>query len=505
MGGFTINVLECKSVSKWYGDAEVLKSVDFNLAQNEIHAIVGENGAGKSTLVKIISGLVPVDVGTIKFEGNDRTFSNIREIQNSGVALIHQEPRLFPDLSVLENVCVDYQVRDRKSKRFNWKQAEVETKELLAQLGCSFSVHSPVKALSVADQQMVDMVSALRKKLKLLIVDEPTASLTPSEVARLFETIRKLNASGVAIIFIGHRLEEVLQLSDRITVLKDGEIVAVKNTSETTEDELIRLMVGRNIAASTTDSKTSSSQISLKVSNLVSPGYVADVSFEVKRGEILGIGGLVGAGRSELLETIFGLRKRSSGEVISTNHGSIKKVKQAISSRIALVPEDRSHNGLFLNRSINENLVITNLNLTSRGGKRNFGKEKLIGQELIEKFRVKLSSASQLVRELSGGNQQKVSLAKWLKQDVEVLLIDEPSRGVDVGSKSEIHQFLKNSAKDGMSIIMVSSDMRELIELSHRIIVMRNGRIAGELSGSEISEESVLRLASGLATAGKGN
>ena len=505
MGGFTINVLECKSVSKWYGDAAVLKSVDFDLAQNEIHAIVGENGAGKSTLVKIISGLVPVDVGTIKFEGSDRTFSNIREIQNSGVALIHQEPRLFPDLSVLENVCVDHQVRDGKSKRFNWKKAEEETKELLAQLGCSFSVHSPVKALSVADQQMVDMVSALRKKLKLLIVDEPTASLTPSEVARLFETIRKLNASGVAIIFIGHRLEEVLELSDRITVLKDGEVVAVKKTSETTEDELIRLMVGRNIAASSTDSKTSSNQTSLKVSNLESPGYVADVSFEVKRGEILGIGGLVGAGRSELLETIFGLRKRSAGEVISTNHGSIKKVKEAISSGIALVPEDRAHNGLFLNRSINENLVITNLNLTSRGGKRNFGKEKLIGQELIEKFRVKLSSASQLVRELSGGNQQKVSLAKWLKQEVEILLIDEPSRGVDVGSKSEIHQFLNNSAKDGMSIIMVSSDMRELIELSHRIIVMRNGRIAGELSGSEISEEAVLRLASGLATAGKGN
>jgi ABC-type sugar transport system ATPase subunit len=229
------------------------------------------------------------------------------------------------------------------------------------------------------------------------------------------------------------------------------------------------------------------------------------VSFEVNRGEILGIGGLVGAGRSELLETIFGLRKRSAGEVISTKHGSIKKVKEAISSGIALVPEDRAHNGLFLNRSINENLVITNLKLTSRGGKRNFGKEREIGQELIEKFRVKLSSATQLVRELSGGNQQKVSLAKWLKQDVEILLIDEPSRGVDVGSKSEIHQFLNNSAKDGMSIIMVSSDMRELIELSHRIIVMRNGRIAGELSGSEISEEAVLRLASGLATAGKGH
>jgi ABC-type sugar transport system ATPase subunit len=324
-------------------------------------------------------------------------------------------------------------------------------------------------------------------------------------VQRLFATIRKLNASGVAIVFIGHRLEEVLEISTRITVLKDGEVVAVKKSSETTEDELIRLMVGRNIAASTTNSKSASSRVSLKVSELESPGFVSGVSFEVKQGEILGIGGLVGAGRSELLETIFGLRKRTAGEVISTTHGSIKSVKQAISAKVALVPEDRAHNGLFLNRSINENLVITNLNLSSKGGKRNFGKEKVVGQELIEKFRVKLSSASQLVRELSGGNQQKVSLAKWLKQEVEILLIDEPSRGVDVGSKSEIHQILNDAAAAGMSVVMVSSDMRELIELSHRIIVMRNGRIAGELSGSEISEEAVLRLASGLTTAGRGN
>jgi len=497
--------LECNSVSKWYGEAAVLKNVNFNLAQDEIHAIIGENGAGKSTLVKIISGLVPVDVGTISFEGADRTFANIREIQNSGVALIHQEPRLFPDLSVLENVCVDYQIRDGKKKRFNWKEAEENTKNLLAELGCSFSVHSPVKALSVADQQMVDMVSALRKKLRLLIVDEPTASLTPLEVDRLFTTIRKLNKSGVPIIFIGHRLEEVLEISDRITVLKDGEVVAVKKTSETSEDELVRLMVGRNISASASDSNSSSNEVSLKVSNLDSPGFVVDVSFEVKKGEILGIGGLVGAGRSELLETIFGLRKRTGGEVHSIKHGSIKTVKQAISSRIALVPEDRAHNGLFLNRSITENLIVTNLNLSSRNGRRNFGKEQKMSLELIDKFRVKLSSASQLLRELSGGNQQKISLAKWLKQEVEVLLIDEPSRGVDVGSKSEIHEILKQSAKNGMSVVMVSSDMRELIELSHRVIVMRNGRIAGELLKSQISEEAVLRLASGLASTGKSN
>lgn len=500
-----MNVLECKSLSKWYGDSAVLRDVDFELAQNEIHAIVGENGAGKSTLVKIISGLVPVDVGNIKFNGNDRTYSNIREIQNSGIALIHQEPRLFPDLSVLENVCVDYEAKVGTSRRFNWKKAEEQTKQLLSQLGCTFSVHAPVKALSVADQQMVDVVSALRKKLKLLIVDEPTASLTPAEVKRMFKTLRDLNNRGVAIIFIGHRLEEVLEISTRITILKDGEVVAVKKTSETTENELIKLMVGRSLNISSRNSKISNSQTSLKIKNLVSPGYVDNISFEVKSGEILGIGGLVGAGRSELLETIFGLRKRTHGDVLSLSQGKIKKVKQAISAGIVLVPEDRAHNGLFLNRSIIENLAITNLNLTSSGGKRNFRKENKIGRELIDKFRIKLLSTAQLARELSGGNQQKVSLAKWLKQEVKILLIDEPSRGVDVGSKSEIHQFLNDSAQQGMSIIMVSSDMRELIELSHRILVMRNGRIAGELSGSDISEESVLRLASGVTSTGRAN
>ena len=262
-------------------------------------------------------------------------------------------------------------------------------------------------------------------------------------------------------------------------------------------------MVGRNIDAAAAGSGNTSNKVMLKVSNLVSPGFVSDVSFEVKQGEILGIGGLVGAGRSELLETVFGLRQRTSGIVKSTDHGELKNVKQAIAAKVALIPEDRAHNGLALNRSINENLVITNLNLSSKGGIRNFGNETKVGQELIDKFRIKLSSAIQLVRELSGGNQQKVSLAKWLKQDIEVLLIDEPSRGVDVGSKSEIHQFLFDSANKGMSVVMVSSDMRELIELSQRIIVMRNGRIAGELTGKEISEESVLRLASGLSTSTK--
>jgi len=480
-----------------------LHNINFDLKQGEIHAVVGENGAGKSTLVKIIAGLVPVDAGQVLFEGADRTFANIREIQNSGVALIHQEPRLFPDLTVLENVSVDRQVKEDKKKRFSWSAAEEETRQLLDDLGCSFSVHSPVKALSVADQQMVDMVSALRKRLKLLIVDEPTASLTPTEVDRLFTTLRKLNAQGVTIIFIGHRLEEVLEISDRITILKDGELVTVKSKSETNEDELIRLMVGRNIDSTSEGKEIGKGEVVLRVENLVSPGFVADVSFEVNKGEILGIGGLVGAGRSELLETIFGLRKRTGGRVLLNQGEEIITVHQAIDAKVALVPEDRAHNGLALNRSINENLVITNLSLTSRRSWRNFNRERALGGELIEKFRVKLSTASQLVRELSGGNQQKVSLAKWLKRNVDILLIDEPSRGVDVGSKFEIHQFLKDSARNGMSVVMVSSDMRELIELSHRILVMRNGRVAGILTGSDVSEEAVLRLASGLTTSGK--
>ena len=358
-----------------------------------------------------------------------------------------------------------------------------------------------MRALSVADQQMVDMVSALRKKLKLLIVDEPTASLTPSEVDRLFTTLRKLNKNGVPIIFIGHRLEEVLEISDRVTVLKDGEVVATKKTKDTSEDELIRLMVGRNIEQRTWSHENLKTQTQLAVNGLVSPGFISDVSFEVKAGEILGIGGLVGAGRSELLETIFGLRHRSAGDVTDSQGKHIKTAQQAIQAGIALVPEDRAHNGLALNRSVSENLIVNNLGLTSKWGTRNFKKEQLLSQGLIEKFRIKISQATQFGRELSGGNQQKVSLAKWLNQEIKILLIDEPSRGVDVGSKAEIHQLLNESASTGMSVVMVSSDMRELIELSHRVLVMRNGRIMGELRGKDINEEAILRLASGL-TAG---
>jgi ABC-type sugar transport system ATPase subunit len=494
----TINILECRDISKWYGESPVLSNVDFELAQNEIHAIVGENGAGKSTLAKIIAGLVIKDSGSIAFGGSARAESSVREIQNSGIVLIHQEPRLFPDLTVLENVCVDYQSVSRSPRKFDWKIAEQETTQLMAQLGCQFSLHSPVKALSVADQQMVDMVAALRKQLKLLIVDEPTASLTPSEVDRMFSTLRNLNAKGVSIIFIGHRLEEVLAISQRITVLKDGEVVAVRRTSETAEDELVQLMVGRNIEKRVRGNVKSSHETMLSVRNLSSPGFVDQVSFDVQKGEILGIGGLVGAGRSELLESIFGLRPKSSGEVVSTEYGPVNNVKQSIHAQLALVPEDRGHNALFLSRSVGENLAANNLKLTSRLGRRNFSKERSLSKELVQKFQIKVSDISQYVRELSGGNQQKVSLAKWLKKDVQVLLVDEPSRGVDVGSKSEIHQLINTLADSDMSVIMVSSDMRELIELSHRILVMRNGRIAGELSGSDISEEAILRLASGL-------
>ncbi len=399
---------------------------------------------------------------------------------------------------MLENVSVDYQPREERDHRFNWKKAEKETLELMAQLGCNFSVHSPVKALSLADQQLVDMVAALRKNLKLLIVDEPTASLTPPEVERLFKILRKLNSEGVPIIFIGHRLDEVLSISDRITVLKDGEIVTVKKTSEMNEDELVRLMVGRNIVRGERGHVSESTAVRLSVNNLSSPGFVVDASFDVQQGEILGIGGLVGAGRSELLETVFGLRHRTSGTVVSEGKYEINSVQQAIEAGIALVPEDRAHNGLCLNRSVGENLVVSNLKKTSKKGTRSFPKELILSMDLVKKFQIKVFETTQLVLELSGGNQQKVSLAKWLSQDLNVLLIDEPSRGVDVGSKSEIHELINKSAESGMSVIMVSSDMRELVELSHRILVMRNGRIVGELKRDEISEERVLRLGSGL-------
>ena len=498
--GETTAGLVCSGVNKSFGGVPVLSDVDLDVRRGEIHVLLGENGAGKSTLVKIVAGLVDPDSGTVVLDGHDLAGRSVAAAQSVGVALIHQEPRLFPDLTVLENVWIDEPSRGRLHRSVNLRTLGGRTRQLLDQLGCRVALDARVNSLSVADQQLVDIASALRRDLRVLIVDEPTASLTPSEVHVLFGVLRSLRDDGVTIIFIGHRLEEIMSIGDRITVLRDGCVVTTLAVADTDEDELIRLMVGRDIETETRSADRTNADVVLAVSALSSPGAFAGVSFEVHGGEVLGIGGLVGAGRTELLETIFGVRKRTHGTVVAGGR-RIARNADAIRAGLGLVPEDRGVNGLVVTRPIRENIVAPNMRATARRGIRRRSREAALATRLIDRLRIKALGGEQLPNQLSGGNQQKVSVAKWMAKDLSVLLVDEPTRGVDVGAKAEIHGLLRELAAQGTAVVMVSSDMRELLAMSDRILVMREGALAGELDGATADEESVLRLAAGVANA----
>lgn len=491
-------VVECQGVSKWYGTAKVLDDVDLTVGEGEIHVILGENGAGKSTLAKAIAGLVSPDRGHISINGEPLRAGSVTAAQSMGVSLIHQEPRLFPDLTVTENIWIDQRSTGRGGERFRLSRVGAKTQELLSQLGSSVSPDARVAFLSVADQQMVDIAAALRRDLKVLIVDEPTASLTPSEVANLFRVMRELRDRGVAIIFIGHRLGEILEISDRITVLRDGKLVRTLDRAGTTEDELIRLMIGRDIESSQHRSVPQVGEPLLDIDSLSGAGHFFDVSLGVRRGEIVGIGGLVGSGRSELLETIFGARPKASGNVLLDGK-PIRSIAQAVANGMGLVPEDRGRYGLILLSSVLNNISAPNLDLTSWLDIRRPRRELRNADTIVSDLRIKVANVHQMAGELSGGNQQRVSLGKWLVRDLDVLLVDEPTRGVDVGSKLEIHNLLRKFADAGKAVLMVSSDMRELLEVPDRILVMREGRLAGEISADDATEEAVMRLASGVA------
>ncbi len=489
-------VLTCQGISKWFGQSRVLDRVDFSVMAGEIHALLGENGAGKSTLMKICSGLYRPDEGSVSLDGNSKHFSSVTEAQNSGIALIHQEPRLFPDLNVIENIWIDYRGRERS---FSLKSVEEQTQGYLSELGCNVNLRARMADISVADQQLIDVASAMRKDLKVLIVDEPTASLTPKEVARLFGVLRRLKDQGVAIIFIGHRLSEIMEIADRMTVLRDGAVVGSVRASETSEDELARMMVGRDIVTAQSEVHKIRGEIVLEVSQLNSPGSFENVTLKIQSGEILGIGGLVGSGRSELLEAIFGVRPTSSG-TISVLNSPIHSVRDSIRLGVGLVPEDRGRNGLVLRATSAENIVLASLDQLSNRGVRSKKRELELANRMVSELKVKTSSLFAEANSLSGGNQQKLSLAKWLAHDLTLLLIDEPTRGVDIGSKAEIHNLIRKLAEKGVAVLVVSSDMRELLSLPHRILVMREGEIAGSVEGVEATEENVIKLASGVVT-----
>ena len=492
-------MIALSGIKKSFGGVRALKDVNMRVAQGEIHALLGENGAGKSTLMKIVSGALPKDAGTISIDGEEVDFKNTQAAKNKGVGIIYQEFSLVPELSVAENI---YLHRLKQRKLINWKKLYRDADSLIRSIDFVLDVKKKVKYLSVAQQQIVEIAKALSENPKLLILDEPSAVLGPADIQKLFSTLRSLRDQGVAVIYISHHLEELFQLVDAITVLKDGATVATLKTSETSKDELVELMLGRTLSTMFPDR---SQQLikegakSFRFSSIQLFDNSESIEFEIKASEIVGIGGLVGSGRTELLRSIFAAESPRGRVVYANGHQlQVNSPLEAVRAGIGMVPEDRKQHGGMLTRSIAENISLTNYKkISNLMGFINQSKEAAIGAQLKQKLNIKIHSLHQPLSTLSGGNQQKVILAKWLNIDADLLLIDEPTRGVDVGAKAEIYSLINQLAENGMAILMVSSDWEELMELPDRVLVMRNGCIQGELSPGEINQERLLRLAIG--------
>ncbi|MCX7642716.1 MAG: ATP-binding cassette domain-containing protein [Armatimonadetes bacterium] len=477
--------LSLQGIGKSFGGIQALKSVDLELKSGEIHALVGENGAGKSTLIKIAGGVFPPDEGSILIDGIKVRFSDPRDAQLHGIVVIHQTPNLCQHLSVAENILLGH--LPTRWGIVQWKRAFQMASEVIAQLGVSLPLSEPVGNLPPSQQQLVALARALSLQAKWLILDEPTASLSRSEVERLFSILRQLKAKGVGILFVSHRLEEVLELSDRITVLRDGEKVATIPTAEASRERLIELMVGKAPEAIARESdlsgiqKTEKAELLLEMRNVSVAGFVKNVNLTVREGEIVGLFGLVGAGRSELVQAIVGLRQISGGQVIWKGKRVLFRSPQdALSEGIAYLPEDRLQQSLLQSRSIRENIGLPNLGRFSRWGVVDERVERELAQKQAENLKVKMATVEQPTRELSGGNQQKVALAKWLLADPKLLILDEPTHGIDVATKAEIHRLILEWKRRGKTILIVSSELEELQQLCDRIVVMRGGEVVGE-------------------------
>lgn len=490
--------VELRGVSKSYSGVLVLSEVSLDIMPGEVHALMGENGAGKSTLIKCLSGVVTRDSGDVFFDGQLIPPGNIALAEAAGIAVIHQESVAFPDLSAQDNIFIGRELRRRAGLLLDKKRMESETRVLLERLGEDFDTRRPVGELSLAQRQMVGIARALSQKSRLLIMDEPTASLSARESQVLFRLVHQLRAEGISVLYVSHRMEEVFDLSDRVTVLRDGRKVETRAINEISPPELIRLMVGREIQELSRDgcheSPTGTEKLSVR--GLSRSGQFRDVSFEVRAGEIVGLAGLVGAGRSEVAQTIFGIQAPDSGEIhIAGRLLHAGSVQDAIREGVALVPEDRQHQGLVLPLSIGTNLILTMIPKLARKGVRSLSRENELIARLMEELQVKATDTFAPSSTLSGGNQQKLVVGKWLATQPTVLILDEPTRGVDVGAKAEIYRLIRELAAGGMATLLISSDLTEVLALSDRVLVMRQGRISGELSRAAATQEAILALA----------
>jgi len=491
-----MTLLSAETITKFYAGVQALKGVSLELRPGEVHALVGENGAGKSTLIKVITGAVKPDSGTLTVEGRVVHHNSTALAKSLGIAAVYQQPALFPDLTVAENIALGLEGAG-VWRRVDWDARNRLARELLERVGAEIEPERTVSTLSMPEQQIVEIAKAIGAKARVLILDEPTASLTEREVERLFRVIRTLREEGHGIIYISHRLEEIASIADRVTVLRDGQSIATRDLREVEPAELIRLMVGRDIAAVFPKREVPIGDVVLEVRGLHSPA-IDDVSFYVRRGEILGLAGLVGAGRTELAETLFGLTPAEGGDILL--NGSpvrIQSPPDAIALKIGYLPEDRRQHGVVLDMAIAANMCMANLGAVSRNGLIDHRAERDLARGFVEQLRVKTPSLYAETGSLSGGNQQKVALARWLAIGPEVLILDEPTQGVDIGSKSEIHQMMVDLAGKGMAIVMISSELPEILGMSDRIAVMRNGSIAGVLSRAEATQERLLALALG--------
>ncbi len=488
-------LLSARGISKAFAGVEVLRDVDLDLERGEIHALLGENGAGKSTFAKIVAGVHRPTRGTLTLNGQQVDVATPIVAQKLGITLIHQEPISFPDLSVAENLVLG-RGDGGWLARVPWAEMTREARRLMDLLGVRIDVTKPMRGLSIADQQMVEIARALASDSRLIIMDEPTAPLTPNEVETLFTIARRLRDEGRTIVFISHRLEEVRALCDRVTIFRDGNKIATEEIGKLTDADIIRLMIGRPLKEYMHKQRASIGEVALELEHLTLPGVFNDISLTVRKGEIVGLGGLVGAGRTDVARAIFGVAPASSGRIkVAGKPVEIKNPSEAIALGLAFVPEDRALAGIFRTLAVEQNVTAAVPNKIAPGGFIRRALEKALAADSIRKLRIRLASPRQPIGELSGGNQQKTILARWLLTDPTVLILDEPTRGIDIGVKAEFYDMIGELAASGRAILLISSELPELLALCDRVLVMSEGRLTADIPRAEATQERIMAAA----------
>jgi rhamnose transport system ATP-binding protein len=494
-------IIALRDASKSYGAVRAVREATIALRPGEVRALVGENGAGKSTIVRLLAGVTRPDTGSVAVDGEPADFHGPADARDAGIAVIYQEPTVFPDLSVAENVMMGRQPLSG-ARRIDRRALRDQVQGLLDRLGVRLDADQPVRGLSIADQQILEIAKALSFEARVLIMDEPTAALSGPEVERLFAVVRALQESGAAVLFISHRLDEVFAICDTVTVMRDGAVVHDAAVVDMTTDDMVRRMVGRELGALFPKQDAQVGERVLEVKRLTREGVFFDVSFEVRAGEIVALAGLVGAGRSEVARAIFGIDRTDAGHVeVSGRKLAPGRPLAAMQAGIAFVPEDRRMQGLVMDLSVARNATLTRMRALTRLGLIRAGAENRLAREWAQRLQLKYHRLEDPVGFLSGGNQQKVVLAKWLATEPKLLILDEPTRGIDVGTKAEVHRLMGELAGRGLAVLMISSELPEVLGMADRVLVMHEGRLTSELSRDEADEERVIRAATGVEAA----